>query len=140
MEQSRKKLLGQAEQQLLGQHKKELLEKENSGCAWMLANSRNDDLKRMFRLLSRISDGLAPMSDIFREHIQAEGTARLRQVADEITAKAAEGARSKASKDASSMLELESEARRAPETTGGNMRAYRVRVRKSTRQCSGHAG
>jgi hypothetical protein len=39
----------------------------------------------------------------------------------------------------SSMLELESDPPR-PLVTCGDICAYVVRVRKSTRQCSGHAG
>lgn len=69
--QTKKKLLARAEEQLLSKHRKGIMEKENSGCAVLLRDGRTEDLLRMFRLFQRISDGLQPMSEIFRQHVQA---------------------------------------------------------------------
>jgi hypothetical protein len=35
----------------------------------MLINDVLDDLSRLFKLFSRISDGLDPIADIFKQHI-----------------------------------------------------------------------
>ena len=57
------------EVELLQLRQKELLEKEGSGCKVLLANEKSDDLNRMFRLFSRLTDGLSAMADIVKQHI-----------------------------------------------------------------------
>lgn len=70
---SEEKLLAKAEHELLKVHQTQLLEKESSGCAALMRDDKVDDLSRMFRLFSRIPEGLAPISAAFRAHVQAEG-------------------------------------------------------------------
>ena len=52
-----------------------LLEKEGSGCKALLANDKTEDLERMFRLFSRIEDGLNPMAAIVKSYISSVGNA-----------------------------------------------------------------
>ena len=35
----------------------------------LLVNDMSEDLSRMFRLFSRVPDGLAPIADILKQHI-----------------------------------------------------------------------
>jgi len=63
------KLLREAERELLTQHEAQLLEKEHSGAAALLRDDKHEDLARMFRLFSRLPDGLAPMAEIVKQHI-----------------------------------------------------------------------
>lgn len=57
------------EEELIEKREMALLEKEGSGCRVLLANDMSEDLSRMFRLFSRVPDGLAPMADILKQHI-----------------------------------------------------------------------
>ena len=59
--------------ELLSRRETELLEKEGSGCRVLLGNDMNEDLARMFRLFSRISDGLVPIADIFKVECRGGG-------------------------------------------------------------------
>ncbi|CAN6551396.1 unnamed protein product [Malus baccata var. baccata] len=49
-----------------------------------------DDLSRMFRLFSKIPRGLDPVSQIFKQHVTAEGTALVKQAEDAASNKKAE--------------------------------------------------
>jgi len=57
------------DQELLARRQAELLEKEGSGCKVLLANDMVDDLSRMYRLFSRITDGLVPVAEIFKVRV-----------------------------------------------------------------------
>jgi cullin 1 len=58
---------------LLQVTEKELIERENSGVIALLRNDKLDDLARMFRLFSRIKNGLDPIADLVQKHITAVG-------------------------------------------------------------------
>ncbi|KAJ1283771.1 hypothetical protein BS78_03G152000 [Paspalum vaginatum] len=93
------KLMEDAEKELLGTHIDQILKKENSGCKVLLCNEKVEDLSRMFRLFSRITGGLSPVSKIFQEHINEVAMSLLKQAVDAATSK-------KSEKDAVSVLEL----------------------------------
>lgn len=67
------KLLRAVEYQLLEKYEKELLEKENSGCIALLENDKKQDLNRMFRLFSRVPEGLVPIAAMVKTHIEKMG-------------------------------------------------------------------
>lgn len=64
---------------MLARRETELLEKEGSGCRVLLMNDMNEDLSRMFRLFSRIIDGLVPVAEIFKSHITDMGNEKIEQ-------------------------------------------------------------
>jgi len=70
---SESKLLRVCEEEILGKVVVELLEKEGSGCCVLLANDKSDDLKRMFRLFSRLEKGKNPMAAIVESFISSMG-------------------------------------------------------------------
>eukprot|EP00555_Chaetoceros_dichaeta_P008358 CAMPEP_0198255728 /NCGR_PEP_ID=MMETSP1447-20131203/5791_1 /TAXON_ID=420782 /ORGANISM="Chaetoceros dichaeta, Strain CCMP1751" /LENGTH=743 /DNA_ID=CAMNT_0043942169 /DNA_START=56 /DNA_END=2287 /DNA_ORIENTATION=- len=70
---SESKLLRVCEEEILGKVVMELLEKEGSGCCVLLANDKSDDLKRMFRLFSRLEKGKNPMAAIVESFISSMG-------------------------------------------------------------------
>jgi len=70
---SETRLLRVCEEEILEKVEVVLLEKEGSGCKVLLANDRSDDLKRMFRLLSRLEKGLSPMAAIVQAFISSMG-------------------------------------------------------------------
>eukprot|EP00898_Chlorokybus_atmophyticus_P003604 jgi/Chlat1/4244/Chrsp27S04315 len=76
---SEPKLLKAVDEELLAKNKHTLLEKEHSGCHALLRDDKVSDLSRMYRLFERIPKGLEPVSDIFRQHVTAEGTALVKQ-------------------------------------------------------------
>lgn len=81
------KLLKQVEEEVLRKYENDLLQKEHSGCAALLRDDKTEDLARMYRLFSRISKGLDPISDCFREHVESEGMKLVKQVAEAVEAK-----------------------------------------------------
>jgi len=70
---SEPKLLRVFEEEILEKVSMELIEKESSGCRSLLANDKSDDLKRMFRLFSRIENGTAPMATTAKSYIASKG-------------------------------------------------------------------
>ncbi|KAK3248376.1 Cullin-1 [Cymbomonas tetramitiformis] len=84
---SEEKLLREAENQILAQYEQQLLDKEHSGCHALLQDDKTDDLSRMFRLFNRVPNGLQPVSEIFRKHIENEGMELVKQAENAATAK-----------------------------------------------------
>lgn len=73
------RLLRVLDEETLEKCQMELLEKEGSGARVLLANDKSEDLSRMFRLFSRLPEGLAPIANILREHIVTLGNDRVDQ-------------------------------------------------------------
>lgn len=46
---------------------------ENSGVVYMLKNNKTDDLACMYKLLTRVSDGLKTMSDCVSHYLRELG-------------------------------------------------------------------
>mmetsp|Transcript_4340 Transcript_4340/g.5014 ORF Transcript_4340/g.5014 Transcript_4340/m.5014 type:complete len:742 (+) Transcript_4340:144-2369(+) len=72
---SEQKLLQAVEKELLTNYEQQLLDKEHSGCRTLLQDDKTEDLSRMYRLFSRVPNGLAPIAMIFQKHIEGEGNA-----------------------------------------------------------------
>mmetsp|Transcript_10856 Transcript_10856/g.33497 ORF Transcript_10856/g.33497 Transcript_10856/m.33497 type:complete len:745 (-) Transcript_10856:58-2292(-) len=70
---SEPKLLRVCEHEILELRETVLLEKEGSGCRALLANDKAADLSRMYRLFSRVPNGLPPMAALVRAHIEQMG-------------------------------------------------------------------
>ncbi|XP_073113915.1 cullin-1 isoform X2 [Elaeis guineensis] len=87
---SEQKLLEKVQHELLFVYASQLLEKEHSGCHALLRDDKVDDLSRMYRLFCRIPRGLDPVSQIFKQHVIAEGTALVKQAEDAASNKKAE--------------------------------------------------
>ncbi|KAK9083871.1 hypothetical protein Scep_030342 [Stephania cephalantha] len=87
---SEQKLLEKVQNELLLVYATQLLEKEHSGCHALLRDDKVEDLSRMYRLFSRIPRGLDPVSNIFKQHVTAEGTALVKQAEDAASNKKAE--------------------------------------------------
>jgi cullin 1 len=71
------KLTSVLEKETLEKRETELLDKENSGLRVMLINDMLDDLSRLFKLFSRISNGLDPIAEIFKQHILNIGNEKI---------------------------------------------------------------
>jgi cullin 1 len=72
-ENSEIKLINAVKKELLEKREQELLEKDGSGCRVMLKNDQLEDLARMYRLFSKVVNGIQPMADIFRHHVTDVG-------------------------------------------------------------------
>ena len=70
---SETKLLRVVEEEILEKVEMVLLEKETSGCRALLQNDKSEDLQRMFRLFSRLENGLNPMASILQNFISSMG-------------------------------------------------------------------
>ena len=73
------KMLRVIEEEILVKRENELLEKEGSGCRVLLMNEMLDDLSRMYRLFSRVPNGLNPIADVLRQHILNLGNEKIDQ-------------------------------------------------------------
>ncbi|CAL9149330.1 unnamed protein product [Musa hybrid cultivar] len=82
---TKKKLIENVEHQLLSVNEIQLLEKENSGLIALLRDGKVDDLERLYRLFSRIPEGLTHVSQLFTQHVKAEGTALVSQAENAAT-------------------------------------------------------
>jgi cullin 1 len=67
------KILKAVEEEILERVEMQLLEKESSGCRALLQNERSEDLQRMYRLFSRLEEGLPPIANIFRAFVTDMG-------------------------------------------------------------------
>lgn len=85
------KLLQALDAELLARRQTELLEKDGSGCRVLLINDMVDDLSRMYRLFSRITDGLVPVAEIFKVHITDLGGEKITQRLARVETAAKEG-------------------------------------------------
>eukprot|EP00298_Acanthocystis_sp_HF-20_P027197 c5211_g1_i1.p1 GENE.c5211_g1_i1~~c5211_g1_i1.p1 ORF type:complete len:741 (+),score=221.74 c5211_g1_i1:107-2329(+) len=59
--------------ELLINHQKTLLERENGGFSTLLADVRTSDLKRMYKLFSRVPKGLEPLAEQFCSFVTKKG-------------------------------------------------------------------
>ncbi len=73
------KLLRVVEEEILEKVESVLLEKEGSGCRVLLANDKSEDLQRMFRLFSRLDNGLGPIASIVERFISDMGNEVVQQ-------------------------------------------------------------
>lgn len=71
------KLTVTLEKEMLEKRETELLEKENSGLRVMLMNDMLEDLARLYKLFSRIHNGLDPIAEIFKQHILNIGNEKI---------------------------------------------------------------
>ncbi|KAL3632108.1 Cullin-1 [Castilleja foliolosa] len=83
---SKPKLLEKEQHELLSVYSSQLLEKEQSGCRALLNDEKVDDLSRMYRFLSKIC--LDPVSNVFKQHVTAQGSALVVQAEDAATSAA----------------------------------------------------
>lgn len=70
--------------ELLAKNEQQVIEKD-TGCEAMLRDHKLDDLSRLCRVFTRVPNGLNPISQLFRKHVEAEGMA----LVNEVTAAAA---------------------------------------------------
>lgn len=76
------KLLEVTMLELITRRADQILNKENSGCRVLLLDGKTEDLSRMYRLFSKMEDGLSQLSKVFKEHVNEEGLSLLKQVTD----------------------------------------------------------
>lgn len=77
--QTQERLLRVYEKEVLVTHQARMLAKENSGLVALLENNKHEDLKRLYRLYSRVPQGLLPIGQILKNHIQKEGMELVRE-------------------------------------------------------------
>lgn len=70
---SESKILKVVEDEILEKVETVLLEKETSGCRALLQNDKSEDLQRMFRLFSRLENGLVPIATILQNFVSNMG-------------------------------------------------------------------
>ena len=61
------------EYELLEKHELALITKEGSGCKALLENKCDEHLSRMYRLFSKIKNGLEPIAKLIKEYIEEKG-------------------------------------------------------------------
>jgi cullin 3 len=61
------------EDELIKKHMRTIVEMENSGVVYMLKNNKTDDLACMYKLFSRVKDGLKPIIDCVSGYLREQG-------------------------------------------------------------------
>ncbi|KAL1372521.1 hypothetical protein HN51_002661 [Arachis hypogaea] len=84
---SEPKLLEKVQHELLSMYANQLLQKEHSGCHALLRDGKVEDLSRMFRLFSKVPEGLDAVSSIFKQHVFTEGMVLVKQAEDAASTK-----------------------------------------------------
>ncbi|PHT96668.1 putative cullin-like protein 1 [Capsicum chinense] len=79
---SETKLLEKVQNELLVVYTNQLLEKEHSGCRALLTDDKVEDLSRVFRLSYITPKGLEPVSNMFKQHVIAEGVDLVQEAED----------------------------------------------------------
>ncbi|KAM3328331.1 hypothetical protein P3S68_033023 [Capsicum galapagoense] len=79
---SETKLLEKVQNELLVVYTNQLLEKEHSGCRALLTDDKLEDLSRVFRLSYITPNGLEPVSNMFKQHVIAEGVDLVQEAED----------------------------------------------------------
>ncbi|KAI9123095.1 hypothetical protein K1719_005984 [Acacia pycnantha] len=94
-------ILKKVQHELLSVYTNQLLENEHSGCHALLRDDKVEDLSRMFRFFSKISQGsdtfssickqhVTTFSSIFKQHVTTEGMALVKLAEDAASNKKAE--------------------------------------------------
>ncbi|KAH7682034.1 Cullins domain-containing protein [Dioscorea alata] len=78
------KIVSEVEHKLLVLHSTQLFDKEYSGLKKLLEDGKVVDLARMYRLYSRVHDGLQHVCLAFKNHVTAQGMALVRQTEIEV--------------------------------------------------------
>jgi len=73
VESTEQRIVEVVEEELIKKHMKTIVEMENSGVVHMLKCQKTDDLHCMYKLLSRVSDGLRTMASCVSQHLREEG-------------------------------------------------------------------
>ncbi|XP_076017835.1 cullin-3-like [Genypterus blacodes] len=61
------------ERELISKHMKTIAETENSGLVYMLKNGKTDDLAYMYKMFSRVPNGLKTMCECMSSYLQEQG-------------------------------------------------------------------
>ncbi|XP_011310038.1 cullin-3 [Fopius arisanus] len=67
------------EEELIKVHMKTIVEMENSGVVHMLKNQKTDDLGCMYKLFSRVSDGLRTVCDCVSQFLREQGRSMVQE-------------------------------------------------------------
>lgn len=67
------------EEELIKKHMKTIVEMENSGVVHMLKNQKTEDLACMYKLFSRVADGLKTMADCVSQYLREQGKALVQE-------------------------------------------------------------
>ena len=84
---SLQKLMRIIDDQLLAKNQKRLLEMSGSGVDVLIHDEKLEDLSRLFRLMSRISQGLDPIAQMFQDYISRVGRDIFKRHVDEAAQK-----------------------------------------------------
>jgi cullin 3 len=72
---SEPRIIEVVEDELIKKHMKTIVEMENSGVVHMLKNQKTEDLACMYKLFSRVADGLNTMADCVSQYLREQGKA-----------------------------------------------------------------
>ncbi|KAG0712271.1 Cullin-3 [Chionoecetes opilio] len=74
-ESTERRIVEVVEEELIKKHMKTIVEMENSGVVHMLKNNKTEDLACMYKLMSRVSDGLKAVAECVSQHLREQGKA-----------------------------------------------------------------
>lgn len=74
-ETTERRIVEVVEEELISKHMKTVVEMENSGVVHMLKNQKTEDLACMYKLFSRVDDGLKTMAECVSSYLREQGKA-----------------------------------------------------------------
>ncbi|XP_045101762.1 cullin-3-like [Portunus trituberculatus] len=74
-ESTERRIVEVVEEELIKKHMKTIVEMENSGVVHMLKNNKTEDLACMYKLMSRVLDGLKAVAECVSQHLREQGKA-----------------------------------------------------------------
>ncbi|KAK7080376.1 Cullin-3 [Halocaridina rubra] len=74
-ESTERRIVEVVEEELIKKHMKTIVEMENSGVVHMLKNNKTEDLACMYKLMSRVNDGLRAVAECVSQHLREQGKA-----------------------------------------------------------------
>lgn len=76
------KILAVLDEELINKHMMTIVEMENSGVVHMLNNDRIEDLRRLYKLLKRVPNGLHLMTNCVSKYLRQKGESLVSEVGD----------------------------------------------------------
>ncbi|KAG5676685.1 hypothetical protein PVAND_006501 [Polypedilum vanderplanki] len=78
-ESTEQRIVDVVQDELIKKHMRTIVEMENSGVVYMLRNTKTDDLACMYKLFSRVSEGIKTISECVSKYLREQGTSLVKE-------------------------------------------------------------
>jgi cullin 3 len=78
-ESTEQRIVDVVQDELIKKHMRTIVEMENSGVVYMLKNTKTEDLACMYKLFSRVTDGIKTISECVSKNLREQGTSLVKE-------------------------------------------------------------